>query len=673
MVCRAVATSIQQTHLARFQQKILDVEARILTKDASMVGAYDIVPLASVVSEFDDWHRRMSWLWEIACFMQAVSSNRSSTTGSGCSGAALIDKLRASANTGFPDIEETAKDLSRVAETAWLRQLASWLLYGRLPSCGAQDFFVRADSATEGTSTTFRREKQLLPNFVPAPTSASMLFIGKSLHQTKQLSPTDGSLSRASAERLTEAELARKHLQHIASLSLPLQPAQLSRAVSAIRLSLSQNVLQHLLPMHHTLQLLSCLRLYMLLGRGEFAIALINLCDARLEARQQSMGRLLRQDPAKALHGLSMKNAELHQTLAQVWKALAREDENGEDEVLTFATKHLTFSTPQPSISRPPTSDSVSVATFQMTPVAFNDMLFPSATSLGIRIESPLDLFLSSKDAETYSSINAYLLAIRRAQVRLSDLWRRTAARRDYPSPSGRSKGGPGASQETKQRAKQRTQETRKVWATCSAAVFLISGVAGYFEGEIIKESFDHFEQWVQRPAPTGDVDETRASLQSDNPADVAQRDPETLAAGHRAFLAALVYALLLTNVPFTRELRSLLGNLDALIAFFVRLLDLQQKLDLEREAERVSSLTGEDERRVCLELDRARKKVDSDLKSVVKRLRQLDHERVGSARYLDAGAVESGGFEPWKGGGLDRLLMKLEFGRMAEEAYDLA
>jgi hypothetical protein len=62
-ICRSVANSIRQTHLSRFQDKILDVERRILVKDTSVVGAYDIVPLASVVGEFDGWHRRMGWYW----------------------------------------------------------------------------------------------------------------------------------------------------------------------------------------------------------------------------------------------------------------------------------------------------------------------------------------------------------------------------------------------------------------------------------------------------------------------------------------------------------------------------------------------------------------------------------------------------------------------------------
>jgi hypothetical protein len=33
---------------------------------------------------------------------------------------------------------------------------------------------------------------------------------------------------------------------------------------------------------------------------------------------------------------------------------------------------------------------------------------------------------------------------------------------------------------------------------------------------------------------------------------------------------------------------------------------------------------------------------------------------------------VDTGGFAPWKGGGVDRLLMKLEFGRLRDDGYDI-
>lgn len=662
-ICRAVATSVQQTHLARFQRKILEVESKILTKDASIVGAYDIVPLSGIVAEFEDWHRRLEWYWELACFVRR--SNGSHAKVPECSGAALIDKLRSEQQTGFPDVEAAAVELSRVAETAWLRQLSSWLLYGKVRSFGASDFFIHAQRNAETGDTTFTRRKDLLPRFVTSQTAVSILFVGKSLHQVQRYGRQTSSSSTSAAAGTTERELAAVHLKYLTVLSMPIVSAQLSRTVSAIRLSLSQNVLQHLLPMQLTLELFSSLRQYFLLGSGEFATTLINEAESRVQARQQSMGRLLQQDPVKGLQGLSIKDAELQQTLVAVWKSLASQDvEHDHDDICDFARKHVSFGLPAQPLSRPSTADSDDGGKPSVSHISFQGLLFPSAASLGLHITQPLDLLISKQEVESYAAINAYLLAIRRSILRLSDLWRRTVARRDHPAPRTNE-------DEHRARTTKRRVATRKVWASCSAALFLLSETSAYFEGEITRESWSKFENWVQTPAVTISNDDSGIDTDESTYASSAQKDPETLASGHRVFLASLVYALLLNDVPYTRNLRSLLGNVDNLIAFFNRLLDMQQKLDLENDSGGETGYTSEEEQRIALELHRARKKVDSDLKAVINRLRQLDQERIGSGRYLGLGRKE-GGFEAWKGGGVDRLLMKLEFGRMADEGYDI-
>jgi hypothetical protein len=643
-ICRAVANSIRQTHLSRFQKKILDVESRILTKDASIVGAYEIVPLASVAGEFDEWHRRMGWYWDLTCFMQSGHSSRGDEQ---CSGASLIDKLRAEAQTGFPDLEASATELERVAETAWLRQVSSWIMHGKLPVHGADDFFIQSDgSSTESGIHRFTKDNQLLPKFVIPSTASSILFIGKSIFQVRHYDQQS-----------------------------QIHTAQLARAVSAIRMSLSQNILQHLLPLEDIMTLLSCLRRYFLLEDGEFTLALVHEAGARVSARQQSMGKLLQQDPIKALQGLSMKEAELNQTLGQTWKTLAMRDDTEDNLAFDFARKNTTLSIPRKASSRPTTSDSVTAASPRISSIAFNDTLFPSATDLLLDITPPLDLFISSREIETYSAINAYLISVRRSHLRLADLWRRTPARREHPAPPGprsnATDAARAAQKPARKRATKRAVAARRVWATCSAAICLLSETAAYLEGEIIRCSWECFEEWLKEPA---EVDSTALSGSSNPDASLgpAQRDPETLAAGHRAFLTALTYALFLTDVPYTKELRSLLGNVDQLIALFVRLLELQQRIDLEQDAGMETEHIEEDERKVALELDRARKRVDSDLKSVINRLRQLDHERIGAGRYLDLSHVETGGFEPWKGGGVDRLLMKLEFGRLRDDGYDI-
>lgn len=660
IICKAVAASILQTHLARFQQRILDVESKILKQDVSLVGAYEIVPLAAVVGEFDDWHRRMAWYWEVACFMLAPTDfHRSASSPTiECTSARLIDKLRAEAQTGYPEIEEAATELSRVAETSWLRQLSSWIIYGKLPSLKGHDFFIHTESREDHT---FKRQNDLLPDFVNQATASSIFFIGKSLNQAQNLLRTNHDYVALSEKK---GDIASDHLRMLSSLSLPIIPSQLSRTIAAMRLSLSQNVLQHLLPMEVTLKNLSCLRHFLLFAHGEFAASLITEAESRLQARQQSMGSLLSQDdPAKALQGLSIKDAELSQSLQQVWRSLAAEDTEVADELLQHAQTCISLAAPKANISRPSTSTGPQAWMPEMAMTSFNDLLFPSPTQLSMTVTSPLDLFLSSQDVSIYSKISSYLLAIRRGHHRLSELWRRTPARRDHPVAT--------ANSGTRSRRNKRNTTTRKVWATCSAAIFLLSESSAFFEGEIVKISCDHFQEWVESPAPTYDPEKLGDSVH-DDPSSTAQRDPETSASGHRTFLAALTYALLLTDEPYTKEFRSLLGNIDSLIAFFSRLLDIQQKLDLEDQTDGESSYTAQEEQIISLELDRARKKVDSDLKSVVNRLKQLDHERIGSMRYLDVRAGQKGDFEVWKGGGVDRLLMKLEFGRMARDAYEI-
>lgn len=281
---------------------------------------------------------------------------------------------------------------------------------------------------------------------------------------------------------------------------------------------------------------------------------------------------------------------------------------------------------------------------------------------------SPLDLFMSTREVELYSLINSYLLAIKRAQLRLSNLWRRTAARRDYPTPDTAHEKTSVTEMAAATRIFKRRVATRKIWATCSAAIFLISETLAYFEGGIITESWNHFIDWVQTSIGSEQGEGTQMIASTSSTGNLVQRDPETLASGHRAFLAAVTYGLLLNDVLFTKELRSLLGNVDTLVAFFIRLLETQQKLDMDVNEE--SAYLTEEESRYSLELDRARKKVDSDLKSVVHRLRKLDQERLGSARYFNGN--DDVDFEPWKSGGVDRLLMKLEFGRVEEGGFQL-
>ena len=156
-ICRAVAAGIKSIPLAAFQRKVLDVEASILQENPEYVGAYNNVPLTAIIGEFRPWIRRMEWLWEVVQFMQKKDENDDL-----CHGATIINRLRDELQSGYQDIVETATSLVAVAETAWLKQVSAWILYGKVPSFGGQDFFIQTSDGAAQVS------------LIPCPSSPSL-------------------------------------------------------------------------------------------------------------------------------------------------------------------------------------------------------------------------------------------------------------------------------------------------------------------------------------------------------------------------------------------------------------------------------------------------------------------------------------------------------------------
>ncbi|CAG5161118.1 uncharacterized protein ALTATR162_LOCUS5966 [Alternaria atra] len=687
VICRAVATSITSYHLERFQCKVLEVESRILKQDASIVGAYNIVPLAGVVSEFSEWTRVMEWLRDISNYMlpSDVPAKFEKIIGQAASGAAVIDKLRSEAQTGYPDIEEAARGLSKVAETSWLRQLSTWLLYGRLPSFGRSDFFIQQDDE-DADEQTFVLQNKLLPKFVTRQTALSILFVGKSLNQIRSLPSAVKVLDASNS--VSELDLLPKHVQQLSQVSAPISTAMLSEAIANIRLSLSRNLLQHLLPRERIVETLTVLHQFFLIGRGEFALTLIAEADGKILSRHKGS--------QTGKSGQSVKNAmiketEISQVLARsfsVLSTLSSEDEHT-DDILDVATQLLHLSVNNTSNNRPGTPGRAKDADSmlpQLANMSFDDLLLSVPTSLTMDIRSPLDLFITKADLDVYSSISASLLAVRRAHLHLAELWRYSSIRRDHPCPPGyrysNSAHGKAMLKRRRQRTTKRAQDMRKIWATCAAAIFFFAESEAYFHGAVVQQSFGHFIAWVtgpQVPSPaealpaTSDRSSATGFRKSTTEGDIQQQhDPEALASAHRRFLSSIAYSLLLTDQPFTKALRTLCTHVDELVAYITRLTRIQQNLDLEEDEgiEDYAQNYKKEEREVSLEMDRARRRLDSDLKTLVERLREIDSERIGASAPGTANGAsrEEGAYEPLRVGGIDRLLMKLDWSGEDEE-----
>ncbi|KAG8167758.1 hypothetical protein KVR01_003447 [Diaporthe batatas] len=700
MICRAVATAVSSLHLAAFQRKVLDVEDTILRKDAGLVGAYNIVPLTAVVGEFSGWTRRLEWMWETVQFMLAAE-RRSDGTETFCTGAAIINRLRGELQTGYADVEETARSLVQVAETAWVKQVSAWILYGRLPGFGAEDFFIQLPADGEDD---FVSVPDLLPSFVTSPTAASMLFIGRSLNHIRAKSSLEGGMR--GMDHLSS------QLRELSQLTYPLDSATFSRTITSIRLFLSRHTLQMLLPLSRVLEMLHLLRDFFLLGRGEFAMALTQQADEKIRSRWRRSDSLAH-EKRDGLSGVVVKEGEVIAVLARTWAAMSsmQGHQVEEDEGLEMARGLLKLTLAKPKSATPARLGPAS----QIVPTPFRNLMFSVPVTLTVSVPSPLDLFLSQSDVQAYTAINSYLHSIRRAHLRLTDLWKITPLRRHHPPPpapaSGSTKGGRARVILLRERQARRMLAMRSTWTTCSAAIFFLAEVEGYLQVEVVAGLWEGFQRWlttgsdehrppestrpsrmpsrVPTPAPPVDPD----AMDEDDDEDmwlaegvktprardhVAEdkhpHDPQTLASAHRLYLATLIRRLLLTHQDFTDPLYNLLVEMDQLVALVHRMQEIWNAIDLEEDVGVVDAFVDleREERDIKGRIKSVEDKTKAGIEGVITVLRNLEADHEGLAWGSDdagedgdggAGLREEGQYVPRRVGGLDRLLMKLDFG----------
>ncbi|KAJ5159768.1 uncharacterized protein N7482_006772 [Penicillium canariense] len=703
VICRSVSTAIVTAHLGKFQNKVLEVEKAVLAEDSGYVGGYGIVPLSTIVGEFAPWTRRLEWLWEVVKFIQPETNPNERRYG--CTGAALIDYLRIESQTGYLDIKEMAVQLATAAETAWMKQLSMWLLYGNLPMYGKDDFFIQEDLEAENDDIKFSMRMDLLPKFVSAQTAGSILFVGKSLNHIRAKKKTSGGISTA------PVTLYREHIEQLAGLKSPISSSKLSTAVDWIRLSLSQSKLSKLLPLPKILEMLTLLHDFLLLGRGEFAVALVSHADSRIEESRRR-GALARSQSG-GLQGLFITEGDVMTALAQAWAELfsLQNEEDPADEELELARELLRLSLSDKKTGRATTPSQGSTTIPEISSVSFEDILFPTPTCMTAQVQAPLDLFLSSSDIVIYSKIHSYLLGIRRAQIRLGDLWKRTSLRRNHPSPWGPPRSnsifGQNKLQEGRERDNTRIRQMRPIWATASGCLFVLSEIGSFFQGEVVHESWQHLREWLHGPAlstasapgsrpgtasswkqhgPSRAASPDRVSSRPSShagPPSMGRHDPEALTVAHRRYLSTLVQSLFLTDIPFTSALRSLLTSVDRFVALVLRLETIQRNMDLETDEGVVDALVdyAQEEREVWQDLRTTHDGVKADMKDLVASLREIDDhhsgEGLGPATPFGLGQAWPGtraegstgpGFRhyvPRQPAGVDRLLMKLDFGSL--------
>lgn len=142
--------------------------------------------------------------------------------------------------------------------------------------------------------------------------------------------------------------------------------------------------------------------------------------------------------------------------------------------------------------------------------------------------------------------------------------------------------------------------------------------------------------------------------------------DPETLAQAHRRYLEHLKTELLLNNADFTSLLRRLITSIAHLSALMQRLSITQQSLDSQtgNGADSGKSNYAAEAHSTMEQLKAARSKVANEVQALIEALHMIDAARTSGRQYQGVNAaMEHDGFVPWTGGGVDRLLLKFDYG----------
>lgn len=492
-------------------------------------------------------------------------------------------------------------------------------------------------------------------------------------------------------------------LRELSQLTYPLDSATFSRTITGIRLFLSRNTLQKLLPLSKVLEMLQLLRDFFLLGRGEFAMALTQRADEKISSRWRRADNLAHEKP-DGLNQVVIKEGEVIAVLARTWAAMGsmQGQQTEEDEGLEMARDLLRLTLVK-SVTKPPSKLG---STMHIATTPFRNLMFSVPVTLSLKVPSPLDLFLSPSDVQTYTAINSYLHSIRRAHLRLTDLWKITPLRRHHPPPPKPGKRGRARIVMLRERHATRMLAMRSAWTTCSAAIFFLAEVEGYLQIEVIRELWEGFQRWLTtgkdehrpvaesvrpssraasrmstRSANAMDVDDEDMWLaegsnvsQSQEPTqtDRNPHDPQTLAAAHRLYLCTLVRRILLSQESFTDPLYSLLVDIDQLVALIHRLQETWNSIDLEDDLGVVDAFVDleREERDVKEQIRDTVEKIKLETEGVIGVLRRLEADHEGLAWGDDdagedgsAGIREEGQYVPRRVGGVDRLLMKLDFG----------
>jgi gamma-tubulin complex component 4 len=204
----ALCVTLNQILKAEYENLVVDTEARVLKRDASLVASGSFVPLSSILATFAEWDAPLAAL---TCLVEELEAQQHWDPGP------LIDMLMTRSRTGIHRISDINSRLSVAVQRVWRTQLMALLVHGTLSP--VDPLASAAFTLLEGS----------MPSCVSSQTRDSIAYIGRAI----------GTVKAARWQKQLPRSLTSEHTAMLSDV-LPEDHHNFDRVVAQIRIGVSE-------------------------------------------------------------------------------------------------------------------------------------------------------------------------------------------------------------------------------------------------------------------------------------------------------------------------------------------------------------------------------------------------------------------------------------------------
>ncbi|KAG0317617.1 hypothetical protein BGZ99_006188, partial [Dissophora globulifera] len=567
---KALASALDRK-LQGYRQVIVQTEAAILSGQDNLGG---VVPLPVISARFASFQLVFPAVYDLI-----VTIRNASVTDKPFLGGRLIDLLQQKAASGVPVQQEWMTELLRGCCAVMMRQIVSWVIFGQLQD-PFNEFFIRRlqpipnargaelGSGLETTLTSsampttgikweaeYTVDDDMIPAMIPTDLVHAILFIGKSISTAKQAKPRPVPVPPS---------LIQQHLDLILPLvpspsanqssidkeSITLEVLNIGRLTSAIY-HIRRDIADHLWVLvevgDKVVRTLESFRRYFLLNDGEFGLGLISALEEFKRNRLSRTGQFVSASSAN----VSIRNHDLGGILAKAAQGTPAQDDP-DLRNFDFRLRNSTTETSDRKAAR-----------------LFDDQMLGIPLRLWYSLSWPLDFFLTAEDLGHYGDVFAFLLAVRKTQVKLQQGWldiksisqqmvgrRRGRGARAYHRRA-RGIDREGESAEDKQEA----EIVKRIAAMRSDMIFVIDCLWTYLQMDVIGPTYDGLLQTIL----TNDSKQSQfPHANSQGLSSPTSRTFDSIHNSHAEAVHEIRRACLLTSTTLSLSLKDILTGAEA-------------------------------------------------------------------------------------------------------------